>query len=264
MTEHAIHQLQERPTYRRQAISHCRYATAVTAVTQGIADYFRDELHVPQTRLHTIPNGVKSIRRDEVSALRIRESLGISAETLLTVYVGRLELVKDLPTLLRASSHAMQRDARIHLALTGDGSLRGHLMDMSRQLGIEARTHFLGERQDVPALLGAADIFAMSSQTEGLPMAMVEAMSAALPCVSTAVGGIPELLADGCGLLAPAGDSDALASALLRLAGDGDLRTRLGQSGRRKVEELYGLDAVVDRYLELMGLPARWSANKSS
>jgi glycosyltransferase involved in cell wall biosynthesis len=261
MTEHAIHQLQERPAYRKQAASHCRYATAVTAVTQGIADYFRDELHVPQARLHTIPNGVRSIRREEAAARRMRESLGIAPGTLLIVYVGRLEEVKDLPTLLGASSRAMERDARIHLALIGDGSMRSHLTDLSRQLGMEGRTHFLGARQDVPALLSAADIFAMSSRTEGLPMAMVEAMSAALPCVSTAVGGIPELLADDCGVLAPVGDADALASAFLRLANDAQARTGMGQKARRKVEELYGLDAVVDRYLELMDLPARWPAS---
>jgi glycosyltransferase involved in cell wall biosynthesis len=261
MTEHAIFQLQERPAYRKQAASHCRYATAISAVTQGIADYFRSELDVPSSRLHAIPNGVRPIRREAAAARRMRETLEIPAEALLVIYVGRLEDVKDLPTLLGASGRAMQQDARIHLVLTGDGSMRNHLMDISRQLGMERRTHFLGARRDIHDLLGAADIFAMSSRTEGLPMAMIEAMSAALPCVSTAVGGIPEMLADGCGLLAPAGDCDTLASALLQLAGDADLRSRMGQSARRKVERLYGLDSVVDRYLGLMELPARWPAN---
>jgi glycosyltransferase involved in cell wall biosynthesis len=103
-----------------------------------------------------------------------------------------------------------------------------------------------------------ADAFVMTSRTEGLPMALIEAMGAGLPCVSTAVGGIPQLLADGAGLLAPPKDVGAVADALSRLVAEPELRGEIARRGKDKVASLYGLESVVTQYLALMGLPAYW------
>jgi len=92
-----------------------------------------------------------------------------------------------------------------------------------------------------------------------LPMALIEAMAARLPCVATAVGGIPAVLSGEAGLLVPPDDPDAVAQALTLLAGDPSLRQRLAERAVRRVRSHYGLEPVVTAYLELLGLPARWS-----
>jgi glycosyltransferase involved in cell wall biosynthesis len=117
---------------------------------------------------------------------------------------------------------------------------------------------FAGARTDVHDLLMAADGFVMSSRTEGMPMAILEAMGAAVPCVSTAVGGIPGLLGGGAGLLVPVAAPAELATAMQRLVDDPALRADLVDRAMQRVVRDFSLDALVTRYLALLGLPAQW------
>jgi glycosyltransferase involved in cell wall biosynthesis len=123
----------------------------------------------------------------------------------------------------------------------------------------------LGERRDIPELLGAADVFVLPSRSEGLPVSVLEAMVAGLPVVASRVGGVPELVAEGeTGLLVAPGNSDELAAALKRVLADRELRRRLGTAGRARVEQQFDLDsfrrAHVDLYyreLAREGLPVK-------
>ena len=259
MTEHALHQLQERPAYRQSSRRYCRTAHAITAVHPGIADYFHDELAVPRERLHFVPNGVRMPQKDTAAYHRLRATLGVPPDCFLFVFVGRLHPAKDLSTLLRATA-ALPPSARAQtrVILIGDGAERARLETECRSLGLTGTLEFLGARTDATTLLGAADGFIMTSITEGLPMALLEAMAAGLPCISTAVGGIPELLADGAGLLAPSGDPAAIAQAMITLMRDAPLRLQLGGQARRKVAASNDLDQVATAYLALLGLPPRW------
>jgi glycosyltransferase involved in cell wall biosynthesis len=114
---------------------------------------------------------------------------------------------------------------------------------------------FLGARSDVSEVLMAADGFVMSSKSEGLPMALLEAMAAGVPCVATAVGGIPDLFGEDRGLSVPAQDPPALADAMAAIARSPELRQRLVANAAANLAGHYTLDAVANRYLDLLGLP---------
>ena len=258
MTEHGLHQLQERPAYRRSAARYCRYATDITVVEPAQARYFQDELGVPADKLHYVPNGVRLQARAPERVARIRGTLGIAAGSFAIFYVGRLSPVKDLGTLLNAFAGLPADVAdRARLYLVGEGPERAMLEARCNALALEERVTFLGARADVGDLLMAADAFVMSSKTEGLPMALLEAMAAGVPCVATAVGGIPELFANDRGLSTPAQDPLALAAAMARLARSPQLQARLAANALDSVRTRFALDGVVDQYLRLLGLPPR-------
>lgn len=259
MTEHDIFQLQEQPEYRKRSISDCRYASAITGVHSGITDYFRDQMGVPTDRLHVIPNGVPEFMHDTEARARKRASLGLDDSTFVCLYVGRLEAVKDLPTLLQAAAmlpESLRRTTRIYLA--GDGTERAALESLCRSLNLTDTVTFLGECSDVQEVFNMADAFVMTSQTEGLPMALIEAMAASLPCIATAVGGIPGVLSGDAGIVIPPSEPYAASQALTRLYNDVPLRRKLAERALRRIQDRYGLEPVVTEYLELLGLPARW------
>ena len=165
------------------------------------------------------------------------------------VSVGRFKYPKDFGTLIEAFA---KLDRPFVGQLVGDGPDRSTLEAATRRHNLSGRVEFLGERNDVPALLAGAEVFVLSSRSEGLPVSVLEAMSAQLPVIASAVGGVPELVVEGeTGLLVPPGDIDALAHALERLLADGRLRRRLGKAGRHRLEERFGLDEFRRRHLEL-------------
>ncbi|MGZ4256566.1 MAG: glycosyltransferase family 4 protein [Gaiellaceae bacterium] len=158
------------------------------------------------------------------------------------VTVGRLKAPKDHATLLRALGRLEAGSFRARLV--GDGPDRPLVEEEIREQRLETAVALLGERDDVAEQLAEADVFALSSTSEGLPLSVIEAMAAGLPVVATAVGGVPELVVDGeTGLLVPARDAKALAQALGRLVRDRELRERLGEAGRSRAEQLFDLPA---------------------
>jgi glycosyltransferase involved in cell wall biosynthesis len=262
MTEHGLYQLKERPKYRRSAARYCRFAHAITTVEPAQVDYFRDEMHVPARKLHYVANGVRIPHRTPEQVASIRQGLGIGSAEFAFIYVGRLSHVKDLSTLLQAFALLPADPARpARLYLAGDGPERASLERQSTELGLSRRVSFLGARSDVSDVMAAGDGFVMSSKTEGMPMALLEAMAAGLPCVATAVGGIPDLFAGNRGLLAPAGDPVRLSEQMSQLVRSSALRAQLASNAIANVRERYALDAVTDRYLDLLGLPHKASSS---
>jgi glycosyltransferase involved in cell wall biosynthesis len=257
MTEHAIHQLRERPDYRRTATRYCRYADVITAVDPGIADYFRDEMHVPAERLVYIANGVRVRTATAEQRAAMRTACGVGPENFVFLFVGRLQPVKDVGTLLQAFA-LLSRETRqrARLLIAGDGPERAALTALAASLGIAAEVNFLGPRGDIPQLLTAADAFVMTSVTEGQPMALIEAMAARLPCIATSVGGIPALLDDRAGLLTPPSSPPATAAAMQQLMDSATLREECVTQAMRKIEARHSLERVVDAYLEALGVEA--------
>ncbi len=163
--------------------------------------------------------------------------------------VGRLHPVKDHACLFRAIDHVRQFVPNVHLSLIGDGPLRRELSDLQSDLGLRDHISFLGQRDDVARLLPQFDVFVLSSLSEGISIALLEAMAAGLPVVATNVGGNPEVVQHGVtGLLVPPQDSRALADALLQVLSDPEARQAMGRKGRERVEAHFSLSAMARHY----------------
>ena len=225
-----------------------RNASHVTAVSEKVAETVV-AMGVPRARITVIPNGVDLSRFAHAGG--DRASLGAANGELVIGSVGCLAARKDYGTLLEALATLERSGRRFHAALVGDGPEREALEQRARELGVSARTTFLGERADVERLLPAMDVFVLSSREEGIPNALLEAMAAGRPSVATAVGGTPEVLEDGVtGWLVPPADPAALAAALEQTLADPDEARRRGEAARRATEEKMSIDAMVRRHEE--------------
>jgi glycosyltransferase involved in cell wall biosynthesis len=212
-----------------------RWAGAIICVCQYEKELALRQRVASAEHLHVVYNGVHDIPPE------LRAQPGTSPVRI--VSVARLDAPKDHVTLFHALAAIPAEGWR--LDLVGDGPLENNLMSLARELGIAARVRFLGYRQNPATILGRAGIFVLSSRSEALPRSVLEAMRAGLPVVATRVGGVPEAVVDGVnGLLAPAGESGALAAALARLLGDAELRTRFGAEARRTYERRFGFDRM--------------------
>jgi len=219
----------------------------------------------PDCRVLGIPNSIDLGRfKPGSDAPESRESRRFGARHVVVI-VGHLSRIKGYPAFLRAASRvARDLDGCAFVAVgdeTTDKGCRADLERLVRELGIRSSVHFLGWRNDVPEVLRAADVMALPSLDEGLPLAVLEAMACARPVVATPVGGVPEAVVDGeTGILVPPDDPEALAAALLRLLRDPELGRRMGEAGRRRVEAHFSLDRFVERvqalYDELLDGPA--------
>jgi len=168
------------------------------------------------------------------------------------VCVASLREKKGHRHLLDALSRLRPRYPDLRLLLAGEGPLREPLERMAGSMGLAGAVEFLGHRPDVASVLASADIFVMSSLEEGMPNALLEAMSAGLPPVVTRVGGNEEVVGEGeAGLLVPAADPAALASALDSLLGDEERRRRMGSAARRRFEQNFTIDRMIAAYQSL-------------
>ncbi len=228
---------------------------AFVGVSERTAETARQHAEaIPRAKVRVIENGVDLSRflPDPADRAAARSALGIGADDWVVGTVGRIEAVKNHGRLLRAMTPLLSRGAR--LVIVGDGAERAGLVAAIAALPDEAtrgRVHLPGLRRDIPHLLRAFDVFALSSDSEGLPLALLEAMAAGLPVVSTAVGGIPAVVADGRSGLLVAAEDQALGDALERLFGDRELARQLGARGRELVERSHSLDRTAEAYMRL-------------
>lgn len=203
-----------------------------------------------------IPNGVSIGRFRDPTLDRDawRRAQGFAVDDLLFVCVARLNYPKNQAEIIEAFAPVALSDARPvrRLLLVGDGPDRGELERQARDAGLVERVHFLGSRSDVPVILHAADAFVLFSSYEGNPLSVMEAMASGLPVVSSAVGGIPDLLDDGAaGLLVPSGDRAALTRALHRLVDEPGMRVRLGAAAAHRAAERFSAAAMAAAYARL-------------
>lgn len=193
-------------------------------------------------------------RPNPTARAEIRNALGTPEDRVVIIAVSRLVWHKGYPEL----AVAMRSVPDAELWVVGerlDSDRGADMVAVLREAGLGDRLRMLGYRTDVSALLAAADIFTLPSRFEGLPMSVIEAMMTGLPVVATNVRGPAEQVEVGVtGLSVPAGDAQALASALVRLVGDADLRAAMGQAGRRRALDRYDEAKVVSRTLDLLGL----------
>lgn len=202
------------------------------AQRSAIVDRFRT---APAAQVSVVPLGLEleDLLAVEGTNPALRQALGFPRDAFLVGCVGRLVPIKDVGSLLEAVSLAAPRVPLLRLAVIGDGPERAGLEQRARDLGLDGRVSFTGWRRDLPFVYGGLDAVALSSRNEGTPVALIEAMAAGRPVVATAVGGVPDVVEhERSGLLVPASDPAALASAIVRLAGSGDERGCMGAAGK--------------------------------
>jgi len=193
-------------------------------------------------QLHVIYNGVKDIEPG------LRAAPGSSPVVI--VSVARFEPPKDHGTLLEALARIAAKSWR--LALVGDGPNETAMRELAAKLGLAEKIQFLGYLADPAPVLAKAHIFVLSSRAEGFPRSLLEAMRAGLPVVATRVGGVAEAVDDGAeGFLVAPADAGDLAGRLAGLIEDAGLRSRMGARARRKFEERFRLERMVDETLAL-------------
>ncbi|MDQ6841273.1 MAG: glycosyltransferase, partial [Actinomycetota bacterium] len=165
--------------------------------------------------------------------------------------VARLRPQKALDVLIDAHARLLKMVPDVHLVLAGDGDCRAELERHALEAGVADRTHFLGRRDDVDAILSGLDVAALSSDFEGRPLFALECMANGTPLVATAVGGLPEMIDDGrTGMLVPPRHPDALAQAISRLLMDSGLRSRIAAAAAAELDGC-GIDAVAAQFGEL-------------
>jgi glycosyltransferase involved in cell wall biosynthesis len=212
-------------------------------------------------RMLVIPNGFNTelFHPNADARLQIRRELGIDGKAILIGLVARFDPLKDHANFIAAAGLLNKEFADVHFLMCGDGvdNNNAALMGQIAALGIGARCHLLGQRRDVAKIHVSLDIATSSSISEAFPLAVGEAMACGVPCVATDVGDSRMMIGDT-GRIVPASESPALAAGWAEmLKMDVLARLRLGTEARRRVRELFDLEAVVrkyeDLYLELVG-----------
>lgn len=214
---------------------------AQIAVSDAVARSRLAEGRFSPAHLVTIRNGIDDTLRPAAGDRNeVRRELGVPVDAVLCLTVGNLTPQKDHENLIRAAAAVSDQVPPVYFAVAGGGPILEHLADHATALGVGDRVSFLGLRDDVPRLLRGADVFVLSSAWEGLPITVLEAMAAGVPCVSTDVGGVPEVIRDGVnGYVVPPRDHEALAEKIALLATDAGQRSRLAAMARRTYEKAF-------------------------
>jgi glycosyltransferase involved in cell wall biosynthesis len=208
-------------------------------------------------KIAVMHNGVntQTFSANEFARRELRRDLDLGGE-FAWLAIGRFELAKAYPNLIRAFAKAVRESRRaMVLLICGRGSLEEEIRNLVKASGVEERVRFLGVRRDIPALLNAADGFVLSSYLEGLPMVLLEATSVGIPIVATNVGGNAEIVAEGVnGFLAPPGDEAALAAAMKRVLDLPDAeRALMAERGRQRARDKFEIQRILDRWEALYG-----------
>lgn len=228
-----------------------RGAAAFVGVSEATREHLATALDLSLEQVRCVPNGVPVPLGDRD---RARQALGIAENERLLLAVGNLYPVKGHLTLIDAAGNLSKCDGLPpwRIAIAGRGELESSLRERISELGLEARIHLLGLRSDIGDLLAAADLWVMPSLSEGLPMALLEAMFAGLPIVASNVGGIPGVIRDSFnGMLVPPKDATALAERLHALLRGPDAARRLGEEARVAAQAEYSVQRMGQRYCEL-------------
>jgi glycosyltransferase involved in cell wall biosynthesis len=252
---HTVHNLAEReiePRARwiqRYAFNH---GVVPVAVAREVAVSLERLYRIQPCRV--ISNGIPTDRYacPQIPRKDWRAREGFRDEDVLFVCVARFAPQKNHALLLKAFAQGPASDPNARLVLVGDGPLREQTQQQAGVLGLARQVHFLGLRTDIPDVLGAMDVFVLSSDYEGNPLSVMEAMAVGLPVVSTAAGGVPDLLESGKeGFVVQPGDAHGLSSSMTFLLGNRDARRSLGMAAASRARENFDVSKMVQAYEEV-------------
>jgi len=208
---------------------------------------------IRREHMTVIPNGIPPSEAHAGERPTTRRELGVHADAVLVLSVGRLVYQKGHEYLVEAMQTVVRQSPNVQAVICGEGPLRGQLEAQISRQGLAACVHLLGNRLDIGRYLSAADIFVLPSRWEGLPVALLEAMDAGLPIIATRVEGVEEVIQDDDhGILVPPEDARALANSIGKLIEDPGRRRRMGGAARARVRATYTADIMCEKYLSLM------------
>ena len=233
-----------------------RLADGAIGVSPDVSEAVRCRFHLPDEKVLTLTNAVDHSRfAVDVDARSKRRELGIAENDRVIGCVGNLRRDKNYPNLLKAFRLLGERVRGAKLVIAGEGKRREDLEALIAGMGLEGRALLLGARDDVPEIMKIMDVYCLSSFREGLPLSLLEAMSAGLPVVGTDVPGIRDIIVDGrTGLLVPSDDPARLSDALFRVLSDSELARRLSERGSEYVLREHGCEKWVSEYEALFSL----------
>jgi glycosyltransferase involved in cell wall biosynthesis len=229
-----------------------RRATMV-AVSQNLKEFVMEKVGISPDRIKVIYNGVDALPYcDRTDVEQCRKELRIPQNDHLVGVVGNLYPVKGHQYLIDGIPAVLKKCPNTSFVFAGRGQLEPELKEQVHRLGLDKRVHFLGLRQDIPRILAMLDVFVQPSLSEGLSMAILEAMIAGKPVVATQVGGNPELVLEGeTGFLVPPRDSQALASSLVTLLTNKEQAAQLAEKGKSRAAGQFSLETMVRAYQAL-------------
>jgi glycosyltransferase involved in cell wall biosynthesis len=252
---HTVHNLAEREIEPPARVVH-RYAFSHGVIPIAVGE----EVAVSMKRLYGIPQckvianciPTSTYANPGVSRRQWRAQQGFVEDDVLFVCVARFARQKNHALLIKAFAQVCARHPNTRLLLVGDGVLRNELETQVNGLGLDGRVRFLGLRADIPEVLAACDVFVLSSEFEGNPLSVLEAMAASLPTISTAVGGVPSLLENGTsGILVHSGDAEGFSKAMESLLLNRGLRQSMGVAAARSARERFDVANMVRAYEEV-------------
>lgn len=233
-----------------------RPANRIVLVSRLLKEAIAGQARLREEIQVVVPNGIDVSVYQPVRDTAFRRELGVPDDGILVGALGNVRAPKDYGTLLEAAAILRARSPRWRFVLVGDTlgepEIYKTLVAKHEALSLGDTFTFAGFRPDAPRLLNNLDLYVMSSEREGLPLALAQAMATGLPVVSTRAGGAQELVTPGLdGLLVPTRDPSALATALESLAVDPVLAARMGEAARRTIVEHFGMSRMVERYGEI-------------
>lgn len=222
---------------------------AVICVSPQVAEFAQQQIRLPAAKVITISNGVDLARfADAPTASVARHRFQLPQKGVILGAVGRPRPVKGYRDLIDAFRLCISHEPNLYLVFVGDGPERPALMRQAEAYRLAERIIFLGDQEDIPAVMAAFDLLVLPSLWEGLPMVALEAMAAKLPVIATAVGGTPDVVIHNeTGLLVPPADPAALAAAIQTLMHSPLQRQQLGEAGHQRAKRCFSVQQNVSQ-----------------
>ncbi|HRZ87616.1 MAG TPA: glycosyltransferase family 4 protein [bacterium] len=228
----------------------------VIAISTPVKDYLLRDLGIPEKKISLIHNGVDTARFSErpagIDPQALRREYGLRGDSTVVGIIARLSTVKGHEDLITAFAAALASDNRLELLIVGEGDIKPGLVQLAKKLGVDDSVRYVDRVDDTRRPLSVIDIFAMPSHMEGFGLAVLEAMMMEKAVVATDIGGISEVVENNStGILVPPRSPSELATAILRFAGNPDLRAEFGRRARAAAAARFPLDATISKTLEL-------------
>lgn len=249
-TEHEINTFRQFPRQLQWLRLLAPLVHRFVAIDPTVAEFLQDTAKIDPSRIRIIRNGIRLERFHP----RSEESPAVSGNPrdFVLGWIARLDPPKRPDVLIEALKDIAARDSTVRIRIIGPGSLLETVRNQVAQSKLEDRVEILGPRSDIPEQLRKMDGYVLVSDAEGLPISLAEAMASGLPCIASAVGGIPALIRDGQnGILLTHNNPDELATHVLRLRTDAALRARLGAEARQTIVSQYDFAQTICDYANL-------------